>query len=575
MSEIFDYCHVAELTDRGCKRPANEDWLAHFESPNGLVAVVCDGMGGHVGGQVASHVAVDAIKRFMMQEHVGSTPGELIVQAIDYANRVILNRTAQQPELTGMGSTCVMLIVRNGKVYIGSVGDSRIYLIRNHTIRQLTVDQSYVQMLVDAGQITKEQAEHHPRKNEITNALGLREMQPATVLPDAINPEAGDCFLLCSDGLSGMVPDRDICKTVSKQSELSQQERVAELVERAKQNGGLDNITCQIVEFSVTPGAKAETSTPKKKIWTAVGIVAGIIVIAGIVLLLTNKGEDKTKEQFVRSEEMNQIIQTSDSVIDLKKDSVSIKYEKGKAAVEFEETEGLGVIINIHSKPNKKLSLPGFTLKNMKVLPDDLVDLRNNETDSLKSSLVFKDMIGEEAEIGITLSSIDGKSQYVIVVPVTNILPTDAEGSAQQGGIPQDKTERKKEAKADLTKLGEGVGKVKDAGPSEGKDSVDANTAKSEDGVTFKIGANEQNKVLTLHAKKGTPTDNDAYFEQYSFDTESNAEKDCGWYKIKNDGATCVLTIKNTNQNPLPKDAVIKIPTKQNVTIKVIIKKKK
>lgn len=574
MSEIFDYCHVAELTDRGCKRPANEDWLAHFESPNGLVAVVCDGMGGHVGGQVASHVAIDAIKQFMMQEHIGRTPGELIVQAIDYANNAILNRTAQQPELTGMGSTCVMLIVRNGKVYIGSVGDSRIYLIRKHTIRQLTVDQSYVQMLVDAGQITKEQAEHHPRKNEITNALGLRDMQPATVLPEAINPEAGDCFLLCSDGLSGMVSDNDICKTVSKQGELSQQERVAELVERAKRNGGLDNITCQIVEFSVTPGAKAETIEPKKKIWTAVGIVAGIIVIAGIVLLLTVKGGDKADEQFVRTHELEKIIQTSDSTIDLAKDSISVQYEKGKVVVEFEEDPDWGVKVKVHSTPqNKNLRLGDFTIKGMKFIPDDLVELKYDENDTLKCRLVFKDMIGEKAEIGITLSSIDGNSKYVIVVPVVNTLPSSTEGSAQQTGMPKDKPEKKREA--DLKKLGDGVGTITTKGPSASKDTISAGTTKTEDGVTFKIGTNEQNKVLTLHAKKGTPTDNDAYFEQYSFATESNAEKDCGWYKIKNDGATCVLTIKNTKQNPLPKDAVIEVPTKQNVTIKVRVKYKK
>lgn len=152
-----------------------------------------------------------------------------------------------------MGSTCVMLIVRNGKVYIGSVGDSRVYLIRSKKIHQLTKDQSYVQMLVDLGEISKEQAEHHPRKNEITNALGLPSMQSATVLETPINPEAGDCFLLCSDGLSGMVSDEEIARVVSSQSTMSQKMRVDALIERARKHGGLDNITCQIVEFAITP----------------------------------------------------------------------------------------------------------------------------------------------------------------------------------------------------------------------------------------------------------------------------------------------------------------------------------
>lgn len=279
MREEFNYCNVAQQTDVGCKRSANEDWLASFESPNGLVAVVCDGMGGHVGGQVASHVAVDAIQQYMMQERPNTTPFEQIIEAINAANAAILNRTIIQPELAGMGSTCVMLIVREGRVYIGSVGDSRIYLIRNHTIRQLTVDQSYVQMLVDAGQITKEQAEHHPRKNEITNALGLHNMKPAKVLSNPILPEAGDCFLLCSDGLSGMVSDTEICKIVSRQGELSQQDRVAQLIARAKHNGGVDNITCQIVEFSITPNAAVETPKLRKKLPFFVGCVLLLIAI--------------------------------------------------------------------------------------------------------------------------------------------------------------------------------------------------------------------------------------------------------------------------------------------------------
>ena len=107
-----------------------------------------------------------------------------------------------------MGSTCVVLLVRDGKVYLGHVGDSRIYLIRDRRIKQLTKDHSFVQMLVDRGEITHEQAEHHPRKNEITNALGIADMKPATIMPDAILPMAGDVFLLCSDGLSAAIEGR-------------------------------------------------------------------------------------------------------------------------------------------------------------------------------------------------------------------------------------------------------------------------------------------------------------------------------------------------------------------------------
>ncbi len=286
-SNQYSYCNVEGMTDVGCKRKANEDWLAQFECQNGLVAVVCDGMGGHVGGAVASHIAVETIQQFLETTYFND-PRQAIVEACDAANAAILQRTTQQPELKGMGSTCVMLIVRDGKVYIGSVGDSRIYLIRSKTITQLTRDQSYVQMLVDAGEITKEQAEHHPRKNEILNALGIATMQPATVLPDAISPEAGDCFLLCSDGLSGMVPDRDILHVASDQTRMTQRERVATLIKRARENGGLDNITCTIVEFAVTPGnsglsvsAPITASMSNKKRWIYILLAVLLVVLLG------------------------------------------------------------------------------------------------------------------------------------------------------------------------------------------------------------------------------------------------------------------------------------------------------
>lgn len=303
MTSAYNYCFVTERTDTGCVRKANEDNLVHFECKNGLVATVCDGMGGHVGGAVASQVAVDTIQQFLTENYFDS-PFEAIGMAIDAANKAILSRTRIQPELQGMGATCVMLIVRDGKVYIGSVGDSRIYLIRNRRIMQMTKDQSFVQMLVDRGEITKEQAESHPRKNEITNCLGIKEMQAATVLPEAFIPEAGDCFLLCSDGLSGMVSDKNIEHIVSKQAEMSSQQRVDTLVEMAKQNGGLDNITVQIVEFAVSPAAVQKKPFPKK--WFIVGACALLAIIAGVLtfLLLPKGGDDSTDPIVQQPEEV-------------------------------------------------------------------------------------------------------------------------------------------------------------------------------------------------------------------------------------------------------------------------------
>ena len=286
------YCIAVGATDVGKKRAANEDFLGKDDTPNGRVVVVCDGMGGHVGGATASHIAVDTILDFLRTNY-RNDPREAIGEAIDAANQAVLNHAKSHPELAGMGSTCVLLIVRNGKVYIGHVGDSRIYLIRSKTIRQLTVDHSYVQELVNAGAISKEQAEHHPRKNEITNALGIPNMKPATVREEPISPEAGDVFLLCSDGLSNMVDDTHIAHIASN-FDMPTQQRANTLVQRANDNGGLDNITCALVEFSAKPGTVGNVPFWKKKAFV-IGAIASVVLICGVVSWLLLKTPNSPK----------------------------------------------------------------------------------------------------------------------------------------------------------------------------------------------------------------------------------------------------------------------------------------
>ena len=277
----YSYCHVVGQTDVGRKRKANEDNGGHFITVNGLVSMVCDGMGGHVGGAVASQVAIETIHEFLECQYYDD-PREAIGLAIQAANETIIKRAQMQPDLAGMGSTCVLLLVRDGKVYIGHVGDSRIYLIREKNIIQLTKDHSFVQSLVDMGHITKEEAEHHPRKNEITNALGIPQMTPATVRPDPIEPQAGDCFLLCSDGLSGMVNDKAIERIVSKQREYTSQQRADILVQTANANGGVDNITVELVEFAVSPAATVVAKTPLSPKIMYVVLTALVLLCAGV-----------------------------------------------------------------------------------------------------------------------------------------------------------------------------------------------------------------------------------------------------------------------------------------------------
>lgn len=279
---------IANCTDTGRTRRVNEDSMVTFDSPNGRVVAVCDGMGGQNAGDVASQLAV-AVIQDILSDNTFATPEEAITSSVIAANQAILRKASMNEDMLGMGATCVMLIVKDGKVYYGSIGDSRIYYIANGMIRQITKDQSYVQTLVDAGQITLAEAEHHQDKNQITNALGVEGMTPPVIGQMPITPEPNSTFLLCSDGLSGMINNNTILNTVSRY-DLSLNERARMLVEQANEAGGLDNITVQLVEFPAedmamspmgSPSVSSAIAQPKKKSHAVLySLIAALLVIA-------------------------------------------------------------------------------------------------------------------------------------------------------------------------------------------------------------------------------------------------------------------------------------------------------
>ena len=241
----------------GNVRKAQEDshgWK--LGTPNGDLFVVCDGMGGHVGGATASRIAVDSII-----EHIGkerySTPIEALNGALQFANMQILGHAYAHPELKGMGTTACIVLVQDDGLWIAHVGDSRIYLYlgKEKQLHRITKDHSYVQTLVDAGEITDEEAEHHPNKNRIMKALGIKpELQPTfnfNELP--ILPKNGDIFLICSDGLSGMIPDHTIERVLGEEN-LTLLQKGDELIRLAMEGetvkpGGQDNCTMELIEI--------------------------------------------------------------------------------------------------------------------------------------------------------------------------------------------------------------------------------------------------------------------------------------------------------------------------------------
>lgn len=284
---------IANRTDVGKERMVNEDSMVTFDSPNGRVIAVCDGMGGQAAGDVASRLACDIITD-ILENNTFSSPEEAITRSITAANQGILHRASQDPQLEGMGATCVMLIIKDGRVHYGWVGDSRIYYVTKSGITQLSRDQSYVQQLVNSGQITREEAEHHPQKNEILNALGIPTMTPPELSPTPITPEPGSVFVLCSDGLSGMVSD-EIIETIVNNSNMTLQQKADSLVNRANENGGLDNITVQLVQFGKEKldkaGGKGLLGLDMKTIYIAIAVI--VVVFLGIFIAVNLPKKDE------------------------------------------------------------------------------------------------------------------------------------------------------------------------------------------------------------------------------------------------------------------------------------------
>lgn len=316
----YSFCNVVGRTDVGCRRSVNEDSIGKADTLNGLAVVICDGMGGNVGGKVASETAVDAIL-FHLKEHHYPNPKEAINNSIMAANRAVLKKAQLHPELTGMGCTCVLLIVdKNGIVYVGHIGDSRIYLIRDNLANHLTKDQSYVQMLVDEGSITPQEAEKHPRNNEITNAVGMTNMTPPVIRESPLNPVAGDCFLLCSDGLNKVVAEDEIVKIAGAHS-LSTDRKAEMLINAARSKGAPDNISVQLVEFSVSPSEIILAKQKKRWIilFVSVMFLAFLIPLTHILFRgVSDDGQDEVKGREVVSqpvaEEKKDIVENNEKL---------------------------------------------------------------------------------------------------------------------------------------------------------------------------------------------------------------------------------------------------------------------
>ena len=234
------------MTDAGKRREVNQDYVFTSETAVGKLPnlfLVADGMGGHKAGEYASRIAVETIIEHIRSNESG-LPVASIKKAIGEANKKVLKEAIIDIEKEGMGTTIVAATIIGEKLVAANVGDSRLYIINEEGITQITRDHSYVEEMVRSGKLEKSEARNHPDKNKITRAVGVFPKLDIDFFE--VKLEEKDIILMCTDGLTNMVDDDDIRRIVLGQRDIV--EKITTLIEEANKNGGTDNITAILIE---------------------------------------------------------------------------------------------------------------------------------------------------------------------------------------------------------------------------------------------------------------------------------------------------------------------------------------
>lgn len=227
---------VSARSDIGLVRPVNEDNYA-VVAPQ--LFVVADGMGGHVAGEIASKLAVDCMVATLSEGKDSCEPRQLLERGIQEANHAVYFEAQKDSRYAGMGTTLTAVLLQEDRIHWGHVGDSRLYLFREHQLCQLTNDHSLVWELVRAGTLLPEETRSHPQRNILTRAVGASETIQIDF--DTIQWQQGDTLLICTDGLTNMLDDQQICRILSSDAPIDS--CVHRLINEAKEAGGYDNIT--------------------------------------------------------------------------------------------------------------------------------------------------------------------------------------------------------------------------------------------------------------------------------------------------------------------------------------------
>lgn len=263
--EVIDSGNIKVViqSDLGNIRLNNEDLGMFFRVADekiirekGYLLIVADGMGGHQAGEVASKMATDIISQEYFKKGNADNIEGILKKAFELANKNIFKKASTEKSYYGMGTTCTAIAVIDKKVFFAHVGDSRAYFIRKNNIRQITTDHTYVQQLVKSGEITQKEAESHPKRNILTNAMGTKPEMGIDTGKFEFLFEKGDKLLLCSDGLYDYIGDEEMVTILSNHS---LQEAAEYMITETKKRGGHDNITVVLAEKTETETTAKET----------------------------------------------------------------------------------------------------------------------------------------------------------------------------------------------------------------------------------------------------------------------------------------------------------------------------
>ncbi len=292
----FDF---VSYTDKGLARDKNEDYQAYFDTLNGHIFVVCDGMGGHMSGDIASEMAVEAIGEYFNTRYY-KNPFLAVENAIIFANKKVYNHAINNTDCYNMGTTIVLVLIRDNRVFYAHVGDSRLYVLKKNKLKLLTRDHSYVNKLVDEKKITEKEALKHPLRNEITKALGLFPDVEPEVANSAFIPQEGNILLLCTDGLNTMISDKTIEKILSEKESI--ENKANNLILSALDKGGSDNVSVQLIRFhnidrTYEPDVKKKLLDKiSGRIRTKFGLAAFLLIITFLIICIFFMNDENNKQ---------------------------------------------------------------------------------------------------------------------------------------------------------------------------------------------------------------------------------------------------------------------------------------